>query len=174
MGSFEQTLRGYITKHRENGIFLDTNVLLLFIFALYQPSKIGTKRLSKYVGADGDLLIQFVNNFSKILTTPHVLAETSNLTRQISTDKHGKELAAFIYPLFCEKTDNSFVKLDINEVMVNVDLFGKLGLTDSSITELVQDNCLLLTDDLDLSIAAASRGGDVINFTHMREAAGII
>lgn len=174
MSNLEQTLRGYISQHRDHGIFLDTNVLLLFIFALYQPSKIGSKRLSKYSKEDGELLIQYVQKFSRILTTPHVLAETSNLARQISKDKQSKELAETLYPLFFHDTQNSFVKLNIDEILVNVDLFGKLGLTDSCIAALAQEKQLLLTDDLDLYLATNSNGGDVINFTHMREAAGII
>ncbi|MFI3187265.1 MAG: hypothetical protein QX198_14915 [Methylococcaceae bacterium] len=174
MSDLGQTLRGFVNTHRENGIFLDTNVLLLFIFALYQPEKIGLKRLSKYVKEDGDLLIQYVDQFRRILTTPHVLAETSNLARQISKGKHSKVLADSLYPLFCHNTQGSFVKVPINDILVNAGLFGKLGLTDACIATLAQEKQLLLTDDLDLYIAACSNGGDVINFTHMREAAGII
>ena len=42
------------------------------------------------------------------------------------------------------------------------------------LASLVQSNHLLLTDDLDLYIAAVSSGGNAINFTHMREAAGTV
>ena len=47
---------------------------------VYQPSKIGLKRLDKYVKEDGDLIKNYVNNFSRIITTPHILAETSNIS----------------------------------------------------------------------------------------------
>lgn len=47
-------------------------------------------------------------------------------------------------------------------------------LIDAGLTSLVQMNTLLLTDDLDLYISAVSIGGDAINFTHVREAAGTV
>jgi hypothetical protein len=57
---------------------------------------------------------------------------------------------------------------------IDADLFARLGLTDAGLTSLVQTNTFLLTDDLDLYISAVSTGGDAINFTHMREAAGTV
>jgi hypothetical protein len=53
-------------------------------------------------------------------------------------------------------------------------VFAELGLTDAGLASLVRGNILLLTDDLDLYVTAASTGGDVVNFTHMREAAGTV
>lgn len=173
MSNLEQTLCGHVNQHRENGIILDTNVLLLLIFALYQPSKIGFTRLQNYNSEDGQLLIQFVKKFKRIVTTHHILAETSNLARQISKGVHSRQLANILYPLFFNTSENSFAKLNINEILADANLFEKLGLTDSCIATLTQ-NQLLLTDDLDLYIAAISNGSDAINFTHMREAAETI
>lgn len=174
MSNLNKTLSNLTKLHKENGILLDTNVLLLYIFALFQPSKIGSKRLSKYVKADGEMIIKFVNRFNRVLTTPHILAETSNLARQISKDNHGDELAQKLYPLFCNSQQDKFLHLNINVTSIESNLFGKLGLTDSCIVKITQDNKLLLTDDLDLYVAAISNSRDVINFTHMREVAGII
>jgi hypothetical protein len=53
----ERQSKKYIAKHRRAGIFLDTNVLLLFIFAAFMPEKIeASKRLAKYDLASADLL----------------------------------------------------------------------------------------------------------------------
>lgn len=175
MSNLQQTLQQHIQKHNGNGIFLDTNVLLLHLFACYQPSKIGTaKRLSKYCAEDGDMLIQFVANFNRVFTTAHVLAETSNLARQMVDGKQLALLAGALYPLFCLTEDNSLLKLNTEQVVIDVELFKKLGLTDSSIVAVTQSKTLLLTDDLDLYLAVLAHEGDAINFTHMREAAGII
>ncbi|MBC7698375.1 MAG: hypothetical protein H7Z70_08430 [Bacteroidia bacterium] len=174
MSDYTQTLNSHVNKHRENGIFLDTNVLLLFIFALHQPSKIGFKRLEKYNREDGQLLVNFVSEFKRILTTPHVLAETSNLARQISKGEDGKKLASFLYPLFFNIAENSFVELNTIEISVDEKIFGKLGLTDSCIATLAKNRQLLLTDDLDLFLAALANNGHAINFTHMRVAAATI
>lgn len=172
MSSLNKTLLNLTKLHKDNGILLDTNILLLYIFALFQPSKIGSKRLSKYVKADGEMIIKFVNRFNRVLTTPHILAETSNLARQISKDNHGAELAKKIYPLFCNSQQDKLLHLDINVTSIESNLFEKLGLTDSCIV--TQENKLLLTDDLDLYVAAISNSRDAINFTHMREVAGIV
>lgn len=174
MAGIKERLKKLVVQHKAKGIFLDTNVLLLFIFAVYQPSKIGLKRLDKYVKEDGDLIKNYVNNFSRIITTPHILAETSNLARQISKDKHWVELATKLYPLFCTAQQDALIQLNINEYTVDAELFEKLGLTDAYIASTTVNEQLLLTDDLDLYLAALSRESDAINFTHMREAAGTV
>lgn len=51
---------------------------------------------------------------------------------------------------------------------------GAIPCTIPGLASLVNVETLLLTDDLDLYLAAAGSGGDAINFTHMREAAGTI
>lgn len=161
-------------QHRARGILLDTNVLLLFLFAFYQPTMIGKKRLEKYGSDDGALLVQYVDQFSRILTTPHVLAETSNLVGQIVGGRLRSELFTKLHPLFCLSLPNSFEQCAIEGSHIDSQLFGRLGLTDSGLAALVKTKQLLLTDDLDLYLAAISNGGNAINFTHMREASGLL
>lgn len=167
-------LLAFVSQHKMQGILLDTNVLLLFLFATHQPSMVGKKRLEKYGEDDGVLLVSYLKHFSRILTTPHVLAETSNLARQIVSGQWRSELYTKLHPLFCLSLPNSFEQCAVDGKAIKNDLFGKLGLTDSGLATLVQTKRLLLTDDLDLYIAAVSCGGDAINFSHMREAAGIV
>jgi hypothetical protein len=164
----------FANRHKQKGIILDTNVLLLFLAAVYQPSMIGNKRLSKYGAEDGELLKAYVFPFKRILTTAHVLAETSNLARQIVSGPLLVELSRELHPLFCLGRPASFERCSINGLHIDIRLFSQLGLTDSSLAVLVKKNRLLLTDDLDLYVAATSSGGDAINFSHMREAAGLL
>ncbi|MBX9900350.1 MAG: hypothetical protein K2Y28_06150 [Burkholderiaceae bacterium] len=164
----------FVARHRNRGILLDTNILLLFISARYQPSMIGNKRLQAYTGEDGDLLIQFVQRFGRILTTQHVLAETNNLTRQIVKGRLHESLSDEMHPLFCLNLPTSFEQCTIDGKNIDRRLFGRLGLTDSALASVVQTNQLLLTADLDLYTAVVSDGGDAINFNHMREAAGLL
>ena len=174
MGGFEQDLVKLVGKHHANGILIDTNVLLLYLFGKYQPALVGRKRLEKYGHDDAQLIIQFLARFQKILTTQHVLAETSNLARQIVMDTLRTELSLQLYPLFCLDTPASFITCEVDGVKIDMKVFAELGLTDAGLASLVRGNILLLTDDLDLYITAASTGGDVVNFTHMREAAGTV
>ncbi|USX26353.1 hypothetical protein NHH73_27970 [Oxalobacteraceae bacterium OTU3CINTB1] len=174
MSSLEQQLLKLVSKHSARGILIDTNVLLLYLFGKLLPSAIGQKRLSKYGIEDADLISQFVGRFGQILTTQHVLAETSNLARQIVGGGFRHEMSQRLHPLFCLETPGSLKSCHVDGPAISADLFARLGLTDAGLTTLVQTNTLLLTDDLDLYISAVSTGGDAINFTHMREAAGTV
>jgi hypothetical protein len=172
--SLEARLLQHITQHSTSGILLDTNMLLLFIFATYMPEKIGGKRLSKYDIEAGELLKQYVARFTKILTTAHVLAETSNLARQIVKDQTWMQMSAYIFPRFCGLSDSSFAQCHLDPTEVNPIVFSQLGMTDASLSIVVSGQRLLLTDDLDLYLSVLSDGNDAINFTHMREAAGLL
>jgi hypothetical protein len=174
MQTMEERLNSLAGEHRARGILLDTNVLLLFLFAIYQPAMIGKKRLEKYGSDDGILLVQYVQRFDRILTTQHVLAETSNLIRQIIKGQHRSEFAQKLYPLFCSDIAEAFEQCPVTGSDINNGLFARLGLTDAGLVSLVQTNLLLLTDDLDLFAAAIGHRQNAINFTHMREAAGLL
>ncbi|USX13824.1 hypothetical protein NHH88_29965 [Oxalobacteraceae bacterium OTU3CAMAD1] len=174
MSSLEQQLLKLVRKHSARGILIDTNVLLLYLFGKLLPSAIGQKRLSKYGIDDADIVSQFVGLFGQILTTQHVLTETSNLARQIVGGGLRHELSLRLYPLFCLESPGLLKSCHVDGPAIDANLFARLGLTDAGLTSLVQKNTLLLTDDLDLHISAVSTGGDAINFTHMREAAGTV
>lgn len=169
----EEQITSYLAGHQARGILLDTNVLLLFLFAAFKPAMIGKKRLEKYDENAGKLLFNFVIKFSRILTTPHVLAETSNLAAQIVDKKFRDELFDELHPRFCLNTADSFVHCEVDGDQVDNLLFRRVGMTDAYLAALVRNNELLLTDDLDLYVAAVSTGGAALNFTHMRESAGL-
>lgn len=175
MSTFEQMLLALVGKHRPRGILVDTNVLLLYLFGRYQPDAVGRrKRLDHYTPEDADLVMQFLARFERILTTQHVLAETSNLARQIAGGAQQLELSLKLHPLFCLDTPDSFESCQVDGAAIDVSVFARLGLTDASLASLVAADMLLFTDDLGLYVAAVSTGGDAINFTHMREAAGTV
>lgn len=167
----QRRLRSLVSKHRRNGIFLDTNVLLLFLFAAFMPERIeNSKRLAKYDASAGQLLLNVVHQFDRILTTPHVLAETINLARQNVSGRLWDELGTRLHPLICLLAPPMHA-YDVDTARVPVATFVRLGLTDASIAHALPAN-LLLTDDLDLYLTAEMLGADAVNFTHLREAAG--
>lgn len=172
---FDKQLEAFAERHRTRGILIDTNVLLLLLFSLYNPQLIGRKRLEKYTGDDGELIKQYVQRFERILTTPHVLAETSNLVGQTVEGKIKSEFMERLHPMFCLDRTESFKQCVIDGKSVALQHFVELGLTDSGLAALARRRKrLLLTDDLSLYVASISSGGDAINFTHMREAAGLL
>jgi hypothetical protein len=148
-------------------------VLLLFIFAAFMPEKIEqSKRLAKYDKESAVLLLRFVQNFERILTTAHVLAETSNLARQNVGGKLWERMASQIHPLFC-LIDPRLDVIEVDRTQIPLATFTRLGLTDAAIASALSA-ALLLTDDLDLYVTAVTQQSDALNFTHMREAAGIL
>ena len=171
--SFATQLTGYANRHKSDGILLDTNVLLLLLFAKFQPNMIGDKRLEKYAFEDAELLAGYVSCFSRILTTPHILAETSNLAAQVLTGKKKAEFFNRMFPLFCIDNQDALHQCEMKGGEVDRAVFVRLGLTDASLVAAINVNRLLLTDDLDLHLAAIAKGAPSINFTHMLEAAGL-
>jgi hypothetical protein len=170
--SMEQRLQNLRIKHRTKGVMLDTNMLLLFVFAAFHPAMIGMKRLSAYDAAAAELLYSYVTSFDKILTTQHILAETSNLARQIISGRHWEQMCARLYPLFCIEDSSRLIQCTVQTDEIDPPLFYRLGFTDASIALTVHQRYFLLTDDLDLYIAVTSAGSDAVKFAHMREAYG--
>ncbi len=166
----EGRLQRLLATYRTTGVMLDTNMLLLFVFAAFHPSLIGTKRLSAYDVAAGELLLNYVNRFDKILTTQHILAETSNLARQIISGKHWEQMCERLFPFFCIAGPASLSQCAVETNKIDPPMFYQLGFTDASIALTVHQKYFLLTDDLDLFLTVISAGNDAVKFAHMREA----
>lgn len=164
----------YVKNHAETGIFLDTNVLLLFLVNQFMPRLIGIERLKAYRQCDADLLTGFVGRFARVLTTPHVLAETSNFARQMVKGRLQTEFLGWLHPLFCAQGQRSFSQTTPDGHDIDKHLFARLGLTDAALVASANIRNLLLPADLDLHVATLTQGGHSINFTHMREAAGLL
>lgn len=171
--SLEQHLIGYAQKYRSVGVMLDTNLLLLYVFSRFSRDMIGTGRLAAYDFDSADLLLQYLARFERILTTAHVLAETSNLARQIVKARKWKAICEEVFPLFCLPEQSALKPVGVNTETLDRENFSKLGLTDAALAQAAASH-LLLTADLDLYCEVVSAGNDAVNFTHMREAAGLL
>ena len=160
--------------HAAHGILLDTNVLLLWLATQLHPKLIGADRLQTYTPSDALLLQEYTGRFGRILTTAHVLAESSNMVGKMVHGRLRDHFFANLFPLFCLDGESSFRQLPTIGRELDVRVFVRLGLTDAGLAALASEDCLLLTDDLDLYVAAVSKGIEALNFTHMREAAGLL
>ena len=73
-----------IAKYRGKGVLLDTNLMLLLAVGLYKRERISSfKRTDQYTARDFSLVADIISKFDRRITTPHILAETDNLTRQL-------------------------------------------------------------------------------------------
>lgn len=171
--TYQKRLLGYIQKHRATGVMLDTNLLLLYIFGRFAPDMIGRSRLAVYDCDSTSLLLRYIEHFDRILTTHHVLAETSNLARQMLKGDKWRVMCDAVFPLFCVPEQSTLERVCVSTETIDPLLFARLGLTDAALAQ-YSDGGLLLTADLDLYVEVVSAGKDAINFNHMREAAGIV
>lgn len=83
-------IEAYIKQYRRKGIIVDTNLLLLALIG-GTSSIVEFKRTCGYSDADYQLLLKVIDQFEKLVSTPHILAEVSNLTNGL----HGNKLRDF-------------------------------------------------------------------------------
>lgn len=146
-------------------MLVDTNLLLLYFVGLYNPSLIPQfKRTRIFTVNDFDVLQNFIALFSKVVTTPNILTEVSNLSNQLAENHHADYYAVFASRLIVLE-EQYVASADV----CALNHFKKFGLTDSGIVYLVKDKYLVLTDDFRLSGFLQSTGIDTINFNHIRD-----
>ena len=120
------------------------------------------KRTQSYNTEDFELLERLLGHFGKLVTTPHVLTQVSDLATL-----QGKELSA-IRALFKIEVEVMEERYEGSRELVRDVSFERLGLTDAAIATLCHGNVLVLTADLDLWNALQLRGVDSLNFNYVR------
>jgi len=155
-------VQNLIERNISKRILVDTNLLILYLIGTFDKSQITTdKNTRSYTTDDFDLLKALIKN-CKIVVTPNILTELSNLTSS-SNETSKQRLFAYLGKLF-EQVDEEYIpskKVD-NQVL------RKFGLTDSVIHKLAENKILVLTADLPLYGYLSSVGLKVINFNHAR------
>jgi hypothetical protein len=121
------------------------------------------RRVVGFSVEDFDLLQNLISGFGKIVSTPHVLAQVSDLT-----DLPGKDLQVI------REVSRATVELldewhDPSRALVTNSLFPRLGLTDAAIAAVCDRGTLVLTADVELQLALQQRGADALNFNHVRQ-----
>jgi len=146
-------------------IFLDTNLLILLVVGTVDKCIINKhKRTNTFTQNDFDILVTVLSGFDSILVTQAVLAETSNLVTQYGEPDRSKFLVVL------GEIISSIVEIYIpSKDCLNDHNFVRFGLTDNGILEVMPEQSELITDDLNLYIAAVSKGIFATNFNHLRE-----
>ncbi len=74
-------------NYRNKGILVDSNLLLLYFLGKYNKSLIQRfKRTNKYVIEDYELLTSVIEFFTRVITTPNILTEISNLSGNLENE----------------------------------------------------------------------------------------
>ena len=155
-----------IQRYKQAGILVDTTILLLYFIGAYDQDLIPKfKRTRQFTVEDHAILIRLLGLFDKIVTTPNILTEVSNLSGQLGEPKKSEYFKKF----------SSGISLLEEEYVASKDVadmqeFVRFGLTDTGIVHLTRGKYLVLTDDFRLSQYLQSAEVDVINFNHIRPA----
>jgi hypothetical protein len=143
------------------------DILALFIVGSLDPSLIQKhKRTDKFAISDYHLLDDLLREFRRIVTTPNVLTEVSNMISQIGGDTATK-LRGMLGSLI-EVFDEQYVP---SAEAGRVEEFQRLGLTDAGLLLLKRGGPIVLTDDRHLYAALQRKGVAALNFNHIRDQA---
>jgi hypothetical protein len=161
-----KNLNHLIRKYKSNGVIIDTNLLLLLIVGYYDKEFISQhRRLSKYDVKDFEWLVSFIRHFNKIIITPHILTELSNLSFTMSEPKLNEYLKILIDIL----RDFNEESLNLKKIL-NLDLLLKLGVTDSAYIEIAKEKkYLVITDDFDSFVNMVKIKIDAINYNYIKD-----
>lgn len=161
-------LPALVGKYRTKGILLDSNLLVLFFVGSVAPELVENFKRTRNQGftrKESSLLQRVVAAVSRVVTTPHILTETSNYIFQLQDKARQTALQAIAQALrtFKERRAES-------KKLVQSNAFLNFGLTDCAVLDLPPKSYLVLSVDAPLVIALQKKGVDAINFNHLRQA----
>jgi hypothetical protein len=151
-----------IAKYRGKGVLLDTNLMVPLAVGYYRRERISSfKRTDKYTASDFALVVGILTEFDRRVTTPHILAEADNLTRQLPNREHGAVAA-----IMTRIVEDLFEIYSPSVDAVRDERYSILGLTDC-VTIAAADDILVITDDFPLFNILTHLGHDAININHI-------
>jgi hypothetical protein len=146
-------------------LILDSNLLVLLTVGLEDEDFIERhRRLGAYEPADFRLVRIFLEDYQELALCPHILTETSNLVRSCA-DPMRTRLSQRLASLASDTREHHVP----SERAFSDPRYARLGLTDAAILLLNEGGADLLTDDLDLFVAAKKAGCAATNYAHIRQ-----
>ena len=155
-----------IFKHASRGILVDTNLLLLFLIGIFGENHIKEfKKIQKYSIEDFNIVNNIIRRFSRINVTPQILAEISNLSKQM----YKSNLKQYFLYLIDRIRRSKEIYINKNDLLLVPELLPKYGFTDLSILESAKvTKCLVFTDDFQLVGFLRKKKVVVINLNEIR------
>jgi rRNA-processing protein FCF1 len=150
-----------IQKYQRKGIIVDTNLMLLLVVGMYDLARIATfKRTCKYNVQIYKIVVAVVEQFQIRYTTPYVVTEVDNLSRNLRDDEwlaiSGalRELVAASIELYSD-----------SNALLRSPLHSQIGVADTSIAMI--PDALVFTDDLPLYSRLQREGREALNLSHL-------
>lgn len=111
------------------------------------------------------MLQEILSAAARIVVTPHILAETSNLARYGIAEPARTHIYRVLKALIEDHLEERHIE---GKQVVARDEFPRIGLTDAAILGMATSSHMLLTADLDLYLAALNQGLKAEHFNHLR------
>lgn len=163
MNVFEE-LERLVVRYKQSGALLDTALGLVYAVGRLDRNLVGRhKRTKEFTPTEFDALALLLSRFERIVTTPNVLTEVSNL---IAFGESGERRTGLFQSL------GGLIPLMMENYMPSMQCsahieFPRLGLTDIAIAQ-VAAPYLVFTTDLDLYVHLQAVGVSAVNFNHLR------
>lgn len=153
-----------VRRYLGRGVLPDANLLLLYFVGSVDRKIVPSfKRTSNFLPEDYDFLAQALACFRRVVSTPHVLTEVSNLAGSLF-GKHRQR--------FFEELARGISVIDEQHApaadLSSEETFFRFGITDSAVFRQARGQYLVLTEDLPLAAHLERSGIDVLNFTNLR------
>ena len=166
-----------VERYRSSGVLVDTSLLLLLYVSLVDPKRIERYRRTRQIGEskepftdrDFKFISSFVNQFDRVVTTPHILTEVSNFLggKELHGDVQKSCFAKFAQHVTAASTVEHCPPA---KRLCNAPTFPCFGITDTSIIEVAAEPYLVLTTDYRLAGHLQKKGLDAINYNNIRMA----
>lgn len=164
----------FILKYQPEGIIIDTKILILFLVGSYDPTFIENCELlnnsnEKYSTSDFELLKKIFHYFKKLVITPQVIAELSNLsiTKNIYGDRLMPYLQTVVKFFKLKEVEEHYQKSDCLWEM-ELKVISLYGLIDMTMFELSKQTKMpILTDDLPFYVHSYEKV-PIIKFKHIK------
>ncbi|MDP8240607.1 MAG: PIN domain-containing protein [Candidatus Hatepunaea meridiana] len=151
-------------QYKSKGILIDSNLLLLYFIGKYSPDRITKfKRTSIFTIDDFDIIESVFQYFNKIVTTPNILTEVSNLSGQLPEGIR-KDCFKEFRKIITTLNEEYYASQDISSEKQ----FLYFGLTDTGIIKAAKGKYLVFTEDMRLYNALLNLKIDVVNINHIR------
>jgi len=154
---------------RPSTLLINTNLLLVLLVGAQDREQIARfKRTKKYSLEDYDTLANYVAGFRRVVVTPNVLTEVSNLAGQLAEPLRSRVLAQLGVFAASQATERY---IPSSEAVKERD-FLRFGLADASVALAANDpegKVAVLTDDVALYEKLLGENVLAVNFYHLRQ-----
>ena len=147
------------------GYFVDANLLVLLVVGTVGRDLIAKhRRLSGYTVEDYEVLVDLIDSVGPVYVTANTLTETSNLLAQHKDPERSLLFDGLRH--FIEESEEVIVS---SIQAAGNRAFGRLGLTDAALLEVVTAERPLVTVDAALYVEAMKKGVNAaVNLMHLR------